>query len=135
MASSRSSIRVSRWSVRSGRAFSVAEGSADGGAQRWHPTFVTDYTVRAVTDVIYFRVSRSLYQAARSATLLEREVTQRSADLEVHHDEGSLAVLSDSKEDVADLDRNPIAGREESQSTVPSQANDQQSNHQVSKCE
>lgn len=34
--------------------------------------FVVDYTVRAITDVIYFRVSRSLYQAAKSATLLER---------------------------------------------------------------
>lgn len=38
-------------------------------------TFLVDYTVRAITDVLYFRVSRSLYQAAKSATLLER--TQR----------------------------------------------------------
>jgi hypothetical protein len=34
--------------------------------------FVSDYTVRALTDVTYLRVSRFLYQAARSATLLER---------------------------------------------------------------
>lgn len=34
--------------------------------------FVSDYTVRALTSVTYLRVSRFLYQAARSATLLER---------------------------------------------------------------
>lgn len=34
--------------------------------------FVSDYTVRAMTDVTYLRISRFLYQAARSATLLER---------------------------------------------------------------
>ena len=34
--------------------------------------------VRAVTDVVYLRVNRSLYQAAKSATLLER--AQRDAN-------------------------------------------------------
>lgn len=123
---SRSSIRVSRWSVRSGRTFSVAEGLADGVTQRWHPTFVTDYTVRALTDVIYFRISRSLYQAARSATLLERDLAQRSADLEAHLDQGSLATLSDSKEDIIH-----DANKEGSTSASP-QANGQTSNHQIS---
>ncbi len=46
-------------------------------------TFVTDYTVRAITDVVYFCLSRTLYQAARSATVLERtqrDATQRISD-------------------------------------------------------
>ena len=47
---------------------------------------MTDYTVQAISDVVYFRVSRSLYQAARSATLLERsqrsDVGQRGNDYE-----------------------------------------------------
>lgn len=49
----------------------VGRGSLGGGSSR-NQTFITDYTVRAITDVVLFRVSRSLYQAARSATLLER---------------------------------------------------------------
>ena len=40
-------------------------------------TFVPDYTVRAVTDLVYFRISSALYQAARNATLIER--AQRDA--------------------------------------------------------
>lgn len=35
-------------------------------------TFVPDYTVRAVTEVFYVKVKRSLYLAAKRATLLER---------------------------------------------------------------
>ncbi|XP_015609989.1 metal transporter CNNM4 isoform X2 [Cephus cinctus] len=35
-------------------------------------TFVPDYTVRAVTEVFYLKVKRSLYLAAKRATLLER---------------------------------------------------------------
>jgi len=49
----------------------LGRGSIGGGSSR-NQTFITDYTVRAVTDVVLFRVSRSLYQAARNATLLER---------------------------------------------------------------
>lgn len=35
-------------------------------------TFLPDYSVRAVTDVLYMRVRRSLYLAAKRATLMER---------------------------------------------------------------
>ncbi|XP_039281476.1 metal transporter CNNM2 isoform X2 [Nilaparvata lugens] len=35
-------------------------------------SFVPDYTVRAVTDIFYLRVRRSLYLAAKRATLMER---------------------------------------------------------------
>ncbi|XP_046417972.1 unextended protein isoform X4 [Neodiprion fabricii] len=35
-------------------------------------TFVPDYTVRAVTEVFYVRIKRSLYLAAKRASLLER---------------------------------------------------------------
>lgn len=50
--------------------------------------FVPDYTLRAITNVVYLRVTRSLYQAARSATLLER--AQRDATLRVHDYESDL---------------------------------------------
>lgn len=51
---------------------------AVGGGTRAGLTFIPDYMVRAVTDVVYLRVNRSLYQAAKSATLLER--AQRDAN-------------------------------------------------------
>ncbi|KAK2575789.1 hypothetical protein KPH14_007174 [Odynerus spinipes] len=35
-------------------------------------TFVPDYTVRAITEVFYVKIKRSLYLAAKRATLLER---------------------------------------------------------------
>ena len=35
-------------------------------------TFVPDYSVRAITEVFYVKVKRSLYLAAKRATLLER---------------------------------------------------------------
>lgn len=35
-------------------------------------TFQPDYTVRACTEVLYLRVKRSLYLAAKRATLMER---------------------------------------------------------------
>uniref|UniRef100_A0A182NFP3 CNNM transmembrane domain-containing protein n=1 Tax=Anopheles dirus TaxID=7168 RepID=A0A182NFP3_9DIPT len=34
--------------------------------------FIPDYTVKAVTDVLYLQISRNLYQAAKRATLMER---------------------------------------------------------------
>jgi len=33
---------------------------------------ITDYTVRAITDLVYFRISRALYEAARNATIFEK---------------------------------------------------------------
>lgn len=56
-----------------------------GGSSIRGPVFVADYTVRAVTDVVYLWISRSLYLAARNATLLERaqrDATQRAFDYE-----------------------------------------------------
>lgn len=35
-------------------------------------SFVADYSVRAVTDVTYIAIKRSLYLTAKRATLLER---------------------------------------------------------------
>lgn len=35
-------------------------------------TFVPDYSVRAVTEVLYIKIKRSLYMAAKRATLMER---------------------------------------------------------------
>lgn len=35
-------------------------------------TFIPDYTVRAVSEVFYVKIKRSLYLAAKRATLLER---------------------------------------------------------------
>ncbi|XP_058795017.1 unextended protein isoform X2 [Phymastichus coffea] len=41
-------------------------------------TFVPDYTVRAITEVFYVKVKRSLYLAAKRATLLERSQKEGS---------------------------------------------------------
>ena len=63
----------------------VAAAAAAAAAASKSQTFIADYTVRAITDVLYFRVSRPLYQTARSATLLERaqrDAAQRSCDLD-----------------------------------------------------
>lgn len=35
-------------------------------------TFIPDYTVRALTEVFYMKIKRSLYLAAKRATLLEQ---------------------------------------------------------------
>jgi metal transporter CNNM len=37
-----------------------------------HHTFVPDYSVKAVTDLVYIVIKRSLYLAAKRATLMER---------------------------------------------------------------
>lgn len=41
-------------------------------------TFVPDYSVRAVTEVVYITIKRTLYLAAKRATLMER--SQRVGD-------------------------------------------------------
>ncbi|CAH1980381.1 unnamed protein product [Acanthoscelides obtectus] len=51
-------------------------------------TFVTDYTVRACTEVVYLKIKRSLYLAAKRATLMERsrkgeQQTEQQFDEEV----------------------------------------------------
>lgn len=35
-------------------------------------TFIPDYTVRACTEVLYLKIKRSLYLAAKRASLMER---------------------------------------------------------------
>lgn len=35
-------------------------------------TFVPDYSVRAITEVVYIAIKRTLYLAAKRATLMER---------------------------------------------------------------
>lgn len=42
-------------------------------------TFVPDYSVKAVTEVYYISVKRTLYLAAKRATLMER--SQKSGEL------------------------------------------------------
>lgn len=41
-------------------------------------TFVPDYSVKAVTEVFYIAIKRTLYLAAKRATLMER--AQRQGD-------------------------------------------------------
>ncbi|XP_058118100.1 unextended protein [Anopheles coustani] len=45
--------------------------SLNRDAQMRH-TFIPDYTVKAVTDLLYIQISRNLYLAAKRATLMER---------------------------------------------------------------
>lgn len=35
--------------------------------------FIPDYTVKAITDVLYLQIHRNLYLAAKRATLMERK--------------------------------------------------------------
>lgn len=37
-----------------------------------HQTFIPDYSVRAVTDVFYVAIKRTLYLAAKRASLMEK---------------------------------------------------------------
>ena len=92
-----SSMQLFRGSVQSVQAqASVGEpaslSSTAGGVNARSLSYIADYTVRAISDVVYFRVSRSLYQAARSATLLERSkndsTSQRPSDLDNELEQG-----------------------------------------------
>ncbi|KAJ3666591.1 hypothetical protein Zmor_002028 [Zophobas morio] len=62
-------------------------------------TFQPDYTVRASTEVIYIRIKRSLYLAAKRATLMER--SQRDHTNE-HFDEEVDKLLHSLEEDDAE---------------------------------
>lgn len=101
-----SSIQLFRGSIQSFQASPTADGAVglgngpSGGVRGVN--FIPDYTVRAVCDVVYFRVTRSLYQAARSATLLERaqrDATSRPNDYESDVD----PVFGSAKGDEGDL--------------------------------
>lgn len=50
-------------------------------------TFIPDYTVRAVTEVFYVKIKRSLYLAAKRATLLERSQKDISPSTDQFDDE------------------------------------------------
>lgn len=50
-------------------------------------TFQPDYTVRACTEVLYLRVKRSLYLAAKRATLMERSQKDTATTGEQFDDE------------------------------------------------
>lgn len=50
-------------------------------------TFVPDYSVRAVTEVFYVKVKRSLYLAAKRASLLERSQKDPSPSQDQFDDE------------------------------------------------
>jgi metal transporter CNNM len=50
-------------------------------------TFQPDYTVRASTEVIYLRIKRSLYLAAKRATLMERSQRDQSQSNEQFDEE------------------------------------------------
>lgn len=49
--------------------------------------FQPDYTVRACTEVLYLRVKRSLYLAAKRATLMERSQKDTATSGEQFDDE------------------------------------------------
>ncbi len=97
---SRPSIKPSRGGSNSARAFSISEGGVVSGGRHLAPQLISDYTVRAVTDVTYLRVSRFLYQAARSATLFERAQSNVSKESN-HLDQESRS--ADSQSQVAGL--------------------------------
>jgi metal transporter CNNM len=48
-------------------------------------TFVPDYTVRAITEVFYVRIKRSLYLAAKRATLMD--LAKKGTQAEDHFDD------------------------------------------------
>ncbi|XP_047118923.1 unextended protein isoform X1 [Schistocerca piceifrons] len=60
-------------------------------------SFIPDYTVRAITDVFYMRLKRSLYLAAKRATLMERDKTERQS--EDHFDDEVEKLLHSLDED------------------------------------
>lgn len=44
-------------------------------------TFIPDYSVRATTDVLYVAIKRTLYLAAKRATLMEKSKSQFGSEL------------------------------------------------------
>ncbi|KMQ95232.1 metal transporter cnnm2-like protein [Lasius niger] len=57
-------------------------------------TFIPDYTVRAVTEVFYVKVKRSLYLAAKRASLLERRQKDSLPGQEQFDDEVEKVAIS-----------------------------------------
>lgn len=71
-------------------------------------SFQPDYSVRVVTDVLYMRVPRSLYLAAKRATLMERSTTDNN--MEIDDDDKLLYSL--------DVDEESSQGRMSPKQTV-----------------
>lgn len=57
-------------------------------------TFIPDYTVRAVTEVFYVKVKRSVYLAAKRATILERRQKDPLPNQEQFDDEVEKVAIS-----------------------------------------
>ncbi|KAG5309080.1 CNNM2 protein, partial [Pseudoatta argentina] len=70
-------------------------------------TFIPDYTVRAVTEVFYVKVKRSLYLAAKRATLLERRQKDPLPSQEQFDDEVEK-LLHSLEEDDRSVPESPI---------------------------
>ncbi|XP_011882400.1 PREDICTED: metal transporter CNNM4 [Vollenhovia emeryi] len=70
-------------------------------------TFIPDYTVRAVTEVFYVKVKRSLYLAAKRATLLERSQKDPMPNQEQFDDEVEK-LLHSLEEDDRSVPESPI---------------------------
>ncbi|EFN86431.1 Metal transporter CNNM2 [Harpegnathos saltator] len=70
-------------------------------------TFIPDYTVRAVTEVFYVKVKRSLYLAAKRATLLEKSQKDPLPSQEQFDDEVEK-LLHSLEEDDRSVPESPI---------------------------
>ena len=64
-------------------------------------TSIVDYTVRPTSDLVYICMSRSLYQSARRATLLERNQRENAQSTTEYENEFENAFLKCKEE--ADL--------------------------------
>ncbi|XP_048268620.1 unextended protein isoform X2 [Bombus terrestris] len=71
-------------------------------------TFVPDYTVRAVTEVFYVKIKRSLYLAAKRATLLERSQKDSLPGQEQQFDDEVEKLLHSLDEDDRSMPESPI---------------------------
>ncbi|XP_015609987.1 metal transporter CNNM4 [Cephus cinctus] len=75
-------------------------------------TFVPDYTVRAVTEVFYLKVKRSLYLAAKRATLLERSQKDPKPSHDQFDDEVEKLLHSLDEEDQRSAPDSPVLPRD-----------------------
>ncbi|KAG8033892.1 hypothetical protein G9C98_008373 [Cotesia typhae] len=83
-------------------------------------TFVPDYSVRAVTEVFYLKVKRSLYLAAKRATLLERSQKDPSPSNDQFDDEVEK-LLHSLDEDDRSMQSSPILSRKDDDMKSPEQ--------------
>ncbi|XP_060843585.1 unextended protein isoform X1 [Rhopalosiphum padi] len=79
-------------------------------------TFVPDYSVRAVTEVMYLRVKRSFYMAAKRATLMER--SKKMSNAGEFDEEVDKLFHTYGDEDRKSIQGSPDVTRNASQTTV-----------------